>query len=107
MLSLGEFSYENFNSGFNQLLFWILFVLSTMITMVVFMNMLIAQMGDTYDECQEKREVIVYMNKLRLMHEFSNLVDLEEQFEENQYLFVVEKKQAEGMESKTWEGKLV
>eukprot|EP00351_Strombidinopsis_sp_SopsisLIS2011_P002253 CAMPEP_0116885872 /NCGR_PEP_ID=MMETSP0463-20121206/19484_1 /TAXON_ID=181622 /ORGANISM="Strombidinopsis sp, Strain SopsisLIS2011" /LENGTH=75 /DNA_ID=CAMNT_0004545251 /DNA_START=3730 /DNA_END=3957 /DNA_ORIENTATION=+ len=75
--------------------------------MVVFMNMLIAQMGDTYDECQEIREIIVYMNKLNLMHEFSNLVDLVEQFKTKHFLFIVEKKQAEGMEPKTWEGRLV
>mmetsp|Transcript_35283 Transcript_35283/g.25726 ORF Transcript_35283/g.25726 Transcript_35283/m.25726 type:complete len:94 (-) Transcript_35283:150-431(-) len=73
--------------------------------MVVFMNMLIAQMGDTYDECQEKRTIIVYMNKIQLMQEFGLFVD--ENFDEEKYLYVVQKKQAEGMEPKSWEGKLV
>lgn len=71
------------------------------------MNMLIAQMGDTYDECQEKRTIIVNMNKIQLMQEFGIFVNLDEKFKKEKYLYVVQKKQAEGMEPKSWEGKLV
>ena len=35
---------------------WIIFVLSTMITQIIFLNMLIAIMGDTYDRVSESKD---------------------------------------------------
>jgi len=32
--------------------------------------MLIAQMGDTFDECQEKRDIITYESRVSLIKEF-------------------------------------
>ena len=48
MLSLGEFSYDGFSNGENSNLSWVFFVFATFLCLVVFMNMLIAIMGDTF-----------------------------------------------------------
>lgn len=69
--------------------------------------MLIAQMGDTFDECQEKRDVITYQSRVSLIQEFLYLVGDNNELENAQYIYVIEQKQAEGMESRSWEGKLV
>jgi len=34
--------------------------MSTFISMVIFMNMIIAQMGDTFGDCQDKQTIIIY-----------------------------------------------
>eukprot|EP00351_Strombidinopsis_sp_SopsisLIS2011_P005042 CAMPEP_0116880122 /NCGR_PEP_ID=MMETSP0463-20121206/12001_1 /TAXON_ID=181622 /ORGANISM="Strombidinopsis sp, Strain SopsisLIS2011" /LENGTH=54 /DNA_ID=CAMNT_0004530285 /DNA_START=525 /DNA_END=689 /DNA_ORIENTATION=+ len=54
--------------------------------------MLIAQMGDTFDECQEKRDIITYESRVSLIKEFIFLVTENEEIQENQYIYVVEQK---------------
>lgn len=69
-----------------------MFLLSTIVTLIIFMNMIIAQMGDTFDECLGKRDKIVYQSRVQLIHEFLYVSEskiLEN--DENAYLFVVEK----------------
>lgn len=69
-----------------------MFLLSTIVTLIIFMNMIIAQMGDTFDECLGKRDKIVYQSRVQLIHEFLYVAEskiLEN--DENAYLFVVEK----------------
>ena len=48
MLALGEFNTDNYSNGHNQVICWFMFVLASFFIVVVFMNMLIAIMGDTY-----------------------------------------------------------
>lgn len=48
MLALGEFSTDNYNNGPNKVICWFMFMLASFLIVVVFMNMLIAIMGDTY-----------------------------------------------------------
>jgi hypothetical protein len=52
LLGLGSFDFTNFNEDTNskgtQSLTWILFLLATFITQILFMNMVIAIMGNTY-----------------------------------------------------------
>ena len=64
-------------------------------------------MGDTFDECQEKRDVITYQSRVSLIQEFLYLVDGNEELKTVKYIYLIQQKQAEGMESRTWEGKLV
>ena len=47
LVGLGEFGLDNFHKQ-NRVIVWVLFLASTFITQLVFLNMLIAIMGDTY-----------------------------------------------------------
>jgi len=53
MLSLGEFDLENFGDNSTDPEVWMLFLLSTFIAQIMFLNMLIAVMGDTFDKVKE------------------------------------------------------
>ena len=49
LVGLGEFGMDNYSSGEGGALVWIFFLLATFITQLLFMNLLIAIMGDTFD----------------------------------------------------------
>ena len=54
-ISLGEFNFDDFKNGPNCMMAWIFFLLATFILLIVFMNMLIAIMGDTFSRVTEAR----------------------------------------------------
>ena len=45
---MGDFVYDDYNNGESSILVWVFFLTATFIMCVVFMNMLIAIMGDTF-----------------------------------------------------------
>ena len=49
MLSLGDFDLPNFELFGYDTAVWIIFVSATFIVQILFLNLLIAAMGDTYD----------------------------------------------------------
>ena len=56
-LSLGEYRVEAYRElEMHQFLIYLLFILSTFIIQITFLNMLIAIMGDTFDRATEERE---------------------------------------------------
>lgn len=55
MLSLGEFEVDNFEGDGKDTIIWIIFILTTFITQVTFLNMLIAIMGDTFSRVTESK----------------------------------------------------
>lgn len=74
------------------------------------MNMIIAQMGDSFEEAQGKREIIIYQSRVQLISEFVFVAEKKLEFtqhEQPEYLYLVERIQADGIASKGWEGKLV
>lgn len=46
---LGEFDDNHYDKGFNSAMLWIFFLAATFIILVVFMNMLIAIMSNTFE----------------------------------------------------------
>ena len=50
LLGLGEFDLENATEGSNTILFYGLFNLATFLIMIVFLNMLVAIMSDTFSK---------------------------------------------------------
>ena len=56
MLSLGEFDVDNFGQNQKDPVVWILFLLSTFIAQIIFLNMLIAVMGDTFEKVNEVKK---------------------------------------------------
>lgn len=55
-MGLGEFAYDGYSLGPNKYSAWSMFLLATFLTCVVFMNMLIAIMGETFGAVTEKAE---------------------------------------------------
>jgi hypothetical protein len=54
MLSQGDFKYDNYSDEYgDKILLWTSFLMATFLLVVVFMNMLIAIMGDTFAQVQE------------------------------------------------------
>ena len=56
MLSLGEFSMDNFEENYQTHLIYMIFLTSTFVTQITFLNMLIALMGDTFGRVIEQRD---------------------------------------------------
>jgi len=57
LLGLGEFGLDNFEKGLQGLeICWILFIIATLITNVIFLNVLIAIISDVYARITEGRE---------------------------------------------------
>ena len=74
-LSLGEFEVDAYrDSEMHQFLIYVLFILSTFIIQITFLNMLIAIMGDTYDRATEERDNNARATKLRIMGDYVNLI---------------------------------
>ena len=48
LVSLGEFSFDSYSTGTDPILVWVFFLLGTFLLLIVFMNMLIAIMGETF-----------------------------------------------------------
>ena len=55
-VSLGEFNYDNYGLGLNKYHAWSMFLIASFLNCVVFMNMLIAIMGETFGAVLEKQE---------------------------------------------------
>jgi hypothetical protein len=53
---LGEFSYDIFSTGPNITSCWMMFIFATFFNCVVFMNMLVAIMGQTFSEVNDAAE---------------------------------------------------
>lgn len=56
MLALGEFAIDGFDNHPSMEMAYALFLLATLCTSIVFLNMLIAIMSNTFDCVMEKRE---------------------------------------------------
>ena len=64
MLSLGEFTTDNYEEDGKDSLVWIMFILTTFITQITFLNMLIAIMGDTFARVSEVKEQSALQEKI-------------------------------------------
>jgi hypothetical protein len=50
---IGEFNVDPFKESTNPLLLWILFILATLFTLIILLNMLVAIMGDSFNRVTE------------------------------------------------------
>lgn len=89
LVGLGEFGMENF-SGEGGSLIWIFFLLATFITQLLFMNLLIAIMGDTFDRVQEMKVQAAVKEKISMITDFIWVLDLQEEFKDSKYCVIVE-----------------
>jgi hypothetical protein len=102
--ALGDFDTEAFDEPDQYYLYFIWF-LNTMITLIVFLNMLVAVMGDTFDRVQETSENNMLKELANIMVENEMLINRKRLFGDAKYIIVIQEEQAEES-SVTWEGKL-
>lgn len=80
MMSLGTFFVSDFKYGPNSEMAWVFFILASFIIQVVFMNMLIAIMGETFSQVREKIEESQLSEQLGLIEDHIWLLDLNKEF---------------------------
>ena len=61
---------------------YLLFFLSSFLIQIMFLNMLIAIMGDAFDQATEKREINATSTKLKIMGDYVDLIEKDEDGEE-------------------------
>ena len=113
LLMLGEFHMDGFGGHVNTALCYLLFILTTFIMQITFLNMLIAIMGDTFDKVIDQRPTFSLKNKLMILAGMETLIRSKEDFDVSRvFLFVIQPAGAgdDGggvdSESETWRGKV-
>jgi len=95
LVGLGDFDTDNFNQsdiGMN----WVIFILSTYIIQLVFMNVLIALMSDAYASVKEIQDQSVLKEQVSLMENYSFLISKEKLFNDgDKYLLYIVSEQVE------------
>lgn len=90
-MGLGEFAYDGYSVGPNKYSAWAMFLLATFLSCVVFMNMLIAIMGETFGDVTEKAEQNGLKEQINLINDHIWLLDLKKTFKNKKYLIIVRK----------------
>ena len=88
MLALGEFDLDNFRLRSNDTMVWILFILSTFITQITFLNMLIAVMGDTYGQVKDTEKQSALKETIELMADYAVAVSRDSATEQQSLRFI-------------------
>ena len=107
-LSLGEFDNENFIPGSDggDEIAWITFMGATLITQIMFLNMLIAIMGDTFERVTESREQSALAEKIRILADYVYVVPYENEAKGTmkKFIFMLRPKNFGKDENGSWEG---
>ena len=76
---------------------WIVFVLATLLTQVVFFNMLIAIMGDSFERVMENREVNATKMKLNFMNDMAGTIGQTDSTEETDvFMYIIKPDEEDG-----------
>ena len=74
-LSLGEYQLESYEEAESRrLMLYALFLASTFLIQIMFLNMLIAIMGDAFDQAIENKENNATITKVRIMGDYIELI---------------------------------
>lgn len=106
MLSLGEFDTENFKDKSDDIIIWLLFIATTFITQITFLNMLIAIMGDTFARVSEVKEQSALQERIKILSDYVIVVPRESVKEGNlsRFIFAISPKALGTDEGSSWEG---
>jgi hypothetical protein len=89
MFALGDFHYSGFiNSEYDYLL-WFSFLVLTFLMIVVFMNMIIAIMGNTFGNVMAAQEESALSENISLIYDHIWLLNLKEEFKGVKYIIHV------------------
>lgn len=87
--ALGDFETDDFTQGYNATVAMSMFILGTFVIQVVFMNMLICIMGDTFARVQEVAEASGLKERVVLINDHEFLVDIKQLFQGKKYILIV------------------
>ena len=87
LMALGEFDIDHLQDSLYRPSPSILFVLFTFIIQIVLLNMLIAIMGDSYDQVAQQAHFTSLTERLQTITEYAYLFDTKD---DNQFLFMIE-----------------
>ena len=106
LLSLGEFDTENYQLAGNDYIVWMVFIATTFITQITFLNMLIAIMGDTFDRASEVKEQSALKEKIEILADYVVVVGRESVAGKNldEFIFAVMPATTSTDEIANWEG---
>ena len=102
-ITLGDFSTNKF-LGLNSEFIWLLFFLATFLLQIVFLNMLIAIMGNTFQYVLDNKQESSMKERISILSDFRLLIRALKLDSEFSYLFILEKDQ-DSLESE-WMGEL-
>lgn len=84
---------------------FIIWFMNTMITLIIFLNLLIAIMGDTFDRVQETVDNNILKELSSIMLENEMLINRKKIFGDAKYIIVIQEEKAEESTA-SWEGRL-
>ena len=97
-IMVGEFFVDNFNQGPNQILLWPIFIICNFLLAVIFMNMIIAIMSQTYQEVSNRQLQSGLEQKIALISDYFDLVDIHKVFSDKKYMIHAEPAQTETLD---------
>ena len=102
--ALGDFDTDQYSDTDEYYLYAVWF-LNTMVTLIIFLNLLIAIMGDTFDRVQEAADSNMLKELTSIMAENEILFNRSIVFKNAKYIIVVQEEKNNDA-NETWEGKL-
>lgn len=94
-IMVGEFYFDNYNKGPNSVLLWPLFLVCNFLMAVIFMNMIIAIMSSTYSEVSSTKLQSEMEQKIALISDYFNLIDIKKIFNDKKYIIVAKPAETE------------
>mmetsp|Transcript_3135 Transcript_3135/g.3020 ORF Transcript_3135/g.3020 Transcript_3135/m.3020 type:complete len:102 (+) Transcript_3135:4953-5258(+) len=73
-LTVGEFGLDEFDNSTNGALLWIFFILASLFTLIILLNMLVAIMGDSFNRVREYEDNQRFREHLKLIVENDFLI---------------------------------
>ena len=104
-LGLAEFETDNYESNNLRQLLWIYFFLATMLTQVIFFNILIAVISDSYAHIMESKSRNSLIQRTKIYADFIRLIPVNKEIDNNQYLFQIKPIYTEES-AENWDGSL-
>jgi hypothetical protein len=89
MILLGEFDIGGYSYGYDSILVWIFFILGTFVMLIVFMNMLIAIMSDTFSAVQMIKDENLLKEQANLIVDHIWLLDLKKLFNGKKHIILL------------------
>ena len=87
--ALGDFQYDGFINSDYVYLLWILFPICTFLMIIVFLNMIIAIMGHTFEDVMANQYETALSENISLIYDHIWLLDLKDEFKDLKYIIRV------------------
>lgn len=89
LIGLGEYNYDSYTTHPAYVLIYIYFIVATLFTQMMFLNMLIAIMSETFNRVSEAKERTALMERTHLYADFMWGISLDKDLQGMRYLYVV------------------